>query len=169
MADPASRSKALFLEASKVLTHPRCVNCHPPDDRPRQRERAEAHDPPVVRGPDDRGAVAVRCGSCHQDRNLEHARVPGAPDWHLAPIEMVWLGRPPAALCAQIKDPARNGKRSLAQIAEHAAHDPLVGWGWAPGADRVPAPGSQARFGALIAAWIQTGAVCPEPEEEVRR
>jgi hypothetical protein len=168
VVDPAARSKALFLEASKVLTHPRCMNCHPADDRPRQRERAEAHDPPVVRGPDDRGAAAVRCGSCHQDRNLEHARVPGAPDWHLAPIEMAWLGRTPAAICAQIKDPARNGKRSLAQIADHAAHDPLVAWGWAPGADRVPAPGSQARFGALIAAWIQAGAACPGGDGERR-
>jgi len=167
IADPATRSRALFLEASKVLTHPRCVNCHPADDRPRQRDRAEAHDPPVVRGPDGHGAVGVRCGSCHQDRNLEHARVPGAPGWHLAPIEMAWIGRSPAALCAQIKDPARNGKKSLAEIAEHSAHDKLVAWGWAPGADRAPAPGSQAQFGALMAAWIQTGAACPE--EEVRR
>jgi hypothetical protein len=166
VTDPAARSKAIFLEASKVLTHPRCVNCHPADDRPRQREHAEAHDPPVVRGPDDRGPVGMRCGSCHQDRNLEHARVPGAPEWHLAPIEMAWLGRSPAAICVQIKDPARNGRRTLAQIAQHAAHDPLVAWGWAPGADRAPAPGSQARFAALVAAWVELGAVCPDEGEE---
>ena len=152
---------------AKVLTHPRCVNCHPHDDQPRQRERAEVHNPPVVRGPDNHGVPALTCGSCHQDHNLDHARVPGAPDWHLAPLEMAWLGRTPAAICAQIKDPKRNGGKSLAQIAEHTAHDKLVGWGWSPGADREPVPGSQARFGALVAAWIETGAACPE--EETRR
>ncbi|EYF03419.1 hypothetical protein [Chondromyces apiculatus] len=165
MADPEARSKALFMEAAKVLTHPRCVNCHPHDDQPRQRDRAEAHNPPVVRGPDNHGVPALACGSCHQDRNLDHARVPGAPDWHLAPIEMAWLGRTPAAICAQIKDPKRNGGKTLAQIADHTAHDKLVGWGWNPGADRQPAPGSQERFGALVAAWIETGAACPAEEK----
>ncbi len=33
--DTAARSAALFTEAGKVLTHPRCVNCHPAGDRPR--------------------------------------------------------------------------------------------------------------------------------------
>jgi hypothetical protein len=44
---------------------------------------------------------------------------------------------------------------------EHMAHDSLVGWGWAPGGQREPAPGTQAQFGALIKAWIDTGAACP--------
>lgn len=160
IADPAERSQALFLEASRVLRHPRCLNCHPSDDSPRQRD-GELHDPPVARGDADRGVPGLACASCHQDHNLDHARVPGAPGWHLAPRSMAWAGRAPAALCAQIKDPARNGGKTLAQIAEHAAHDPILAWGWAPGADRAPAPGSQAQFAALIAAWIDTGAACP--------
>jgi hypothetical protein len=164
--DRDARSRALFQEASKVLLHPRCVNCHPSDDSPRQRDRLEAHVPPVLRGPDDRGEVGVRCASCHQDANVELARVPGAPGWHLAPRSMAWMGRSLASVCAQIKDRARNGDKTLAQIAEHAAHDPLVAWGWKPGADRQPAPGTQARFGALVAAWIESGAECPE---EARR
>jgi len=45
------------------------------------------------------------------------------------------------------------------------ANDPLVGWGWAPGDGRVPAPGSQAEAAALIGAWIATGAACPAEEE----
>ena len=45
---PMQRAAALFGEASKVLTHPRCTNCHPPDDRPRQRT-SEPHEPPVGR------------------------------------------------------------------------------------------------------------------------
>lgn len=163
IVDPAERSQALFLEASRVLRHPRCLNCHPSDDSPRQRD-GELHDPPVARGEADRGVPGLACASCHQDHNLDHARVPGAPGWHMAPRSMGWAGRTPAALCAQIKDPTRNGGKTPAQIAEHAAHDPLVAWGWAPGADRAPAPGTQARFGALVAAWIDTGAVCPREE-----
>lgn len=42
------------------------------------------------------------------------------------------------------------------------AHDHLVGWGWNPGEGRAPAPGTQAQFGELIQAWIDTGAKCPK-------
>jgi hypothetical protein len=49
----------------------------------------------------------------------------------------------------------------LAELHEHMAQDDLVGWGWHPGAGREPAPGTQQTFGALIQAWIDTGAACP--------
>jgi hypothetical protein len=162
--DPEARARALFAEASKVLLHPRCVNCHPPDDTPRQGDQHGIHDPPVFRGPDDHGLPALECQSCHQDRNAELARIPGAPGWHLAPIEMAWLGKSAAQICAQIKDPARNGGKPLAAIHEHMAHDPLVAWGWDPGDGRTPAPGTQERLGALIGAWIEAGAACPAEE-----
>lgn len=164
IADRAQRSQALFVEASRVLTHARCVNCHPPDETPRQGDAHALHDPPVLRGAADRGIPALGCATCHQDRNAELARVPGAPDWHLAPAQMVWLGKSAAAICAQIKDPARNGGKTLAQIQDHMAHDALVGWAWRPGADRAPAPGTQAELGALVQAWIDTGAECPSEE-----
>src|SRR5215510_13069202 len=150
IADRVQRSQALFAEASRVLTHARCVNCHPPDEMPRQGDGHALHDPPVLRGPADRGIPALGCETCHQDRNAELARVPGAPNWHLAPAQMVWLGKSAAAICAQIKDPARNGGKTLAQIQDHMAHDALVGWAWRPGADRAPAPGTQAELGALV-------------------
>jgi hypothetical protein len=162
IADRGQRSQALFAEASKVLLHPRCLNCHPADDTPRQGDRGFRHDPPVVRGPDDHGVPAMQCGTCHQDRNLALARVPGAPDWHLAPKQMAWMGRTAAEICAQIKDPARNGGKTLAQIHEHTAHDALVAWGWEPGHGRASAPGTQKQFAALVRAWIDTGAACPE-------
>ena len=165
IAPASARSQALFAEASRVLTHPRCVNCHPPDDTPRQGDDHALHDPPVHRGAAGRGVPAMQCETCHQDRNLADARVPGAPDWHLAPTEMVWLGRTPAQICAQLSDPARNGGKTLAQIQQHLAHDGLVGWGWAPGHGRTAAPGSQAELGALFQAWIDTGAVCPAEEK----
>jgi hypothetical protein len=159
--DPRQRSIALFGEASRVIFHPRCVNCHPPDDHPRQGDEAVVHDPPVFRGPGDDGVAGLHCGACHQDRNLAHARVPGATSWHLAPVGMAWLGRSPASVCGQLKDRARNGNKTLEEIWHHTAHDPLVAWGWSPGHDRTPAPGSQKEFGDLIRAWIDTGAECP--------
>ena len=37
----------------------------------------------------------------------------------------------------------------------------MVGWAWRPGEGRIPAPGTQAEFGDLIQAWIESGAQCP--------
>jgi hypothetical protein len=159
--DTAARSAALFIEAGKVLTHPRCVNCHPAGDRPRQRDDRRLHQPPVERGADGFGLPAMRCPICHQPANFEPAGVPGDPDWHLAPRDMAWEGKTLGQICAQIKDPARNGGRSLDQIVHHVGDDHLVGWAWAPGADRRPAPGTQMQAGALLDAWVKTGAVCP--------
>jgi hypothetical protein len=164
IADRAERSRALFLEASRVLLHPRCVNCHPSGDVPHQGMQLAMHDPPVQRGPRDHGVPAMECGTCHQDRNQPLSRVPGAPKWHVAPIQMAWVGKSPGYICNQLKDPARNGGKSLAQIVEHNAHDELVAWGWVPGGGREAAPGSQQQFGDLTAAWVETGAECPLEE-----
>jgi hypothetical protein len=161
IADPAQRSAALFGEAGKVLTHPRCLNCHPATDRPTQGEDMHPHQPWVRRGDDGLGAVGLRCGTCHQEANYEPARVPGNPKWQLAPASMAWQGKSLAAICAQIKDPERNGGRSLEEIVHHMAEDELVGWGWDPGDHRTPAPGTQKSFGELIKAWADTGAHCP--------
>jgi hypothetical protein len=163
--DPSARSKALFLEVSRVLMHPRCINCHPAGDVPHQGLDLALHDPPVQRGPEDRGVVGMECAGCHQDRNQPMTRVPGAPKWHVAPIEMAWVGRTPAQICAQLKDPARNGGKTLDELLEHNSHDELVAWGWKPGADREPAPGTQEQFGVLFGAWIETGAECPDESD----
>lgn len=162
IADPAERSRALFAEAARVLQHPRCVNCHPDGDVPHQGMQLAFHDPPVVRGPQDFGVPGNECATCHQDRNQELTRVPGAPGWHLAPKEMAWVGKSISYLCHQLRDPQRNGGKTLAAVIEHSGHDKLVAWGWAPGNGRDPAPGTQEQFGALIAAWVETGAHCPE-------
>jgi hypothetical protein len=162
IADRGERSQAMFEEIGRVLTHPRCVNCHPADDSPRQGELHAMHDPPVLRGAGGRGVPALPCVGCHQDRNVELARVPGAEDWHLAPPQMVWLDRSVGTICEQVVDPLRNGGKTLAQIHDHLAHDGLVAWGWNPGSGRAPAPGTQAQLAALFQAWIDTGAVCPQ-------
>jgi hypothetical protein len=161
IADTERRSVALFEEAGKVITHPRCVNCHPRGDSPLQTDLMRPHQPLVVRGADGHGVPTLQCATCHHNTNFDPARVPGDPQWHLAPREMAWQGVPLGDICRQIKDPARNGNKTLAQIVHHMSEDHLVGWGWNPGPGRTPAPGTQKEFGALIQAWVDTGAHCP--------
>ena len=159
--DADARSMAIFTELGKVLTHPRCTNCHPATDRPRQGDEARLHQPPVTRGADGHGTEAMRCPVCHQKANFEPGRVPGHPEWHLAPREMAWEGKTVGEICAQIRDPARNGGRKVEALIEHIGKDTLVGWAWKPGFGRSPAPGTQKEAGALVAAWVNSGAACP--------
>jgi len=161
ITDTDARSAAMFIELGKVLTHPRCLNCHPAGDYPRQGDVGRLHQPPVERGPDGFGLPAMRCPICHQQANFDPGGVPGNPVWRLAPREMGWEGKTLGEICAQIKDPARNGNRSLEALVEHIGEDHLVGWAWAPGYGRQPAPGTQKEAGALVEAWVKTGAVCP--------
>jgi hypothetical protein len=163
ISDPTARSAAYFTELGKVLTNPRCLNCHPAGDRPRQGDTERLHQPPVERGADGFGLPAMRCPICHQAANFDPGGVPGDPIWHLAPREMAWEGKSIGEICAQIKDPARNGNRSLEALVEHIGEDHLVGWAWAPGSGRRPAPGTQKEADALVEAWVKTGAACPKP------
>ena len=162
------RSVALFTEAGKVLQHPRCLNCHPVERQPTQGDDLHPHMPPVHGGPENRGTKELPCTSCHGPQNTATLgtglkSIPGSDPWALAPASMAWQGFSLGEICAQLKDPARNGNRTLAQIEEHLAKDHLVGWAWHPGEGRKPAPGTQQIFGELIAAWIKTGAHCPKP------
>ena len=161
IADDQQRSLALFEEAGKVITHARCVNCHPAGDRPAQGDDRRPHMPLVVRGVDNFGAVGMRCTTCHGPANFDAAGIPGHPEWHVAPTEMAWVGKSLGEICRQIKDPQRNGGKSMEELVHHMAEDSLVGWGWKPGVGREPAPGTQKEFGELIKAWSDTGAVCP--------
>jgi hypothetical protein len=161
IADTEARSAAIFTELGKVLTHPRCVNCHPAGDRPRQTNERRLHQPPVERGVDGHGTETMRCSICHQNANFDPGRMPGHPEWHLAPREMAWEGKTLAEICAQVTDPARNGGRKVEDLIHHIGADTLVGWAWHPGFGRSPAPGTQKEAGALVDAWVKTGAVCP--------
>jgi hypothetical protein len=163
IADERARSLSLFAEAGKVLQHPRCVNCHPAGDSPHQTDHPHLHQPMVVRGSDGHGAPTLQCNTCHGPANFDPAHVPGHPEWHLAPLSMAWEGRSLGQVCEQIKDRARNGGRDLAAILHHVSDDSLVGWAWAPGTGRTPAPGTQAEFGRIMRAWVDSGAQCPGP------
>jgi hypothetical protein len=102
-------------------------------------------------------------GSCHTERNftlvgvgMSYKSIPGHPRWQLAPVEMAWEGKSVSQICAQIKDPARNGGRTLALLHEHLAKDDFVAWGWAPGEGREPAPGNQQQLGELAHSLAST-------------
>ncbi len=130
----------LFAPISAVLNHPRCMNCHPRDDRPRQGDDRHPHLQNVVRGADGLGFVNMRCTSCHGEENNLHSGLPGAPAWHLAPLSMGWQGLSDADLCTTLKDEKRNGGKTIAALVEHMEKDGLVLWGWNPGGDRAPMP-----------------------------
>jgi len=161
--EPRARSLALFEEVGKVLQSPRCLNCHPAGDRPTQTDRMRPHTPMAVRGEDGRGAPGMACTTCHHAANFDQAHVPGHPQWHLAPLSMAWQGRTLGQICEQIKDRTRNGDKDLPALVHHMKEDTLVGWAWNPGIGRTPAPGTQAQFGDLFQAWVDSGAVCPSP------
>jgi hypothetical protein len=161
----ASTSSAAFLQLYRVLTSPRCQSCHPAGDAPLQGADSHVHIQNVKRGADGHGVTAMRCDTCHQTVNLPGEHMPpGNPKWALPPPEhkMVFVGRSPAELCRQIKDPKQNGGRSLDQLLDHVANDDLVGWGWNPGDGRTLPPLSRPDTVAQMKIWIAGGAACPQ-------
>jgi mono/diheme cytochrome c family protein len=158
-------SRAAFLQIYRVLTSPRCQNCHPAGDAPLQGDDSHVHLQYVKRGKDGHGVYGMRCDTCHQATNLPGAHMPpGNPKWALPPpeLKMVFVGRSPAELCKQIKDPKQNGNRDLQALFDHIAKDDLVGWGWEPGDGRTLPPLTRPETVAQLKIWIDGGAVCPE-------
>ncbi|HZT04062.1 MAG TPA: hypothetical protein VFA39_17555 [Steroidobacteraceae bacterium] len=159
-----SRSAALFEQMLPVLEHPRCMNCHTNTGFPRQGDDRHRHIMNVSRGADGHGAVGLRCSTCHQSGNQAASGVPGAPDWHLAPLSMAWEGLTPSQLCRVLFDP-RKGGLEPAGLAAHLETS-FVRWAWSPGTDahgrpRSTPPISHRAFVALARRWVATGAVCP--------
>lgn len=162
-ASPEAGKRA-FLEVARVLQSPRCMNCHPMGDAPLQTDASRPHAMNITRTSTESG---LACATCHRDRNSEALGVPGgppgAPHWGLPPKEtpMVFQGLSPSALCAQLKDPLRNGHRSMDQLVEHVSHDPLVLWGWNPGGKRTLPPMDHASFANAFKTWAASGGACP--------
>ena len=163
-AESDSRASAAAFEALlPVMRHPRCMNCHMRGDYPRQGDDSHPHIMDVRRGVDGHGVNAVKCSTCHQDHNLVGVHMPpGAPDWGLPPaaMPMIWQDLSAHQLCQLLKDPQRNGHKTIAQIVEHM-HTPLVLWGWNPGEGRTAIPFSQGRFLHNVDLWADQGAACP--------
>ncbi|MEQ1652260.1 MAG: hypothetical protein ABL897_07225 [Hyphomicrobium sp.] len=160
-ANAAPVAGELFTPVAAVLRHPRCMNCHPRDDRPRQGDDRHPHLQNIVRGADNLGFVNARCTSCHRDENNNYSGVPGAPNWHLAPLSMGWQGLGDAELCSTLKDETKNGGKDIAALVKHMEDDKLVLWGWQPGGTRTPVPTPHPKFMTELKAWAAAGAPCP--------
>jgi hypothetical protein len=158
---------AAFATINTVLQHPRCRNCHPSGDAPLQGDEGRVHDMNVQRGPDGEGKVGQKCTTCHGPANLpasygEHTPPGEAKPWRMPPadMKMVIVGVAPGPLCEQLKDPARNGHKDMKALREHW-DDPLVKWGWDPGAGRAPVPVPHEKLVAAFETWSAAGAPCP--------
>ncbi len=163
-ADVIAAGQRGFVEVARVLQSPRCQNCHPAGDRPLQGDRGRRHRMNISRAS---VAAGLTCGECHQSANADRLGVvggpPGAPHWGLPPAAtpMIFQGRPPAALCAQLKDPAQTGGRDLPTLLHHVASDALVLWAWSPGGRRTPPPVPHAAFVDAFTTWVASGGACP--------
>jgi hypothetical protein len=164
--DPA-RGLQAFEVVRSVLQHPRCANCHIPEDAPRQLDTSRPHQMNVQRGPVGLGATAMECNTCHGEENLPAGYgpnvPPGAPHWRLPPpqTKMVFIDVSPAKLCATIKDRRETGGKDLNAMLAHNRDDKLVGWGWNPGVGRNPVPVPRDQFVAAFKTWMDAGAPCP--------
>ncbi len=160
-------SEEAFDKMMQVLTHKRCVNCHPSGDRPRQGEDSHYHNFDVQRGTDNHGVVALRCETCHQHENNDFSGVPGAPEWSLAPLSMAWEGLNRVEIAKSMLNPANNGGRDLEHIVEHLTEHELVMWAWNPGIDadgnpREKPPVPKDEYIKAVKEWAEAGAHIPE-------
>lgn len=156
-----------FNTMMQVVTHKRCINCHPSGDRPRQGEDSHLHYFNVQRGSDGHGVAALTCGSCHQKKNNSSSGVPGAPHWHLAPLSMAWEGLSKVQIAKMMIDQTSNGNRSLKDIEKHMTEDDLVLWAFEPGVNhegvaREKPPVSKEIYIRAVKEWIASGAKIPE-------
>ena len=166
LVDTSTPDEAAFEKVMSVVTHKRCMNCHPADDQPRQGEDSHIHNFGVQRGPANHGTVALQCGTCHQEANNNFSGVPGAPHWGLAPKSMGWQGLDKYEVARAMLDRSKNGNRSVADIEHHLTEDPLVLWVFEPGVnsegiEREQPPISKEEWIEAVKTWVATGAKVP--------
>jgi hypothetical protein len=162
--ETTGRSLQAFRDVASVLTSPRCLNCHVPGDGPLQGDDSHPHAMNVKRGAVGKGSAALHCSACHQTENAKFLHgPPGAAEWQLPSPKtpMAWKGLSAADLCHALKDPAKNGNRSLQDLVAHMDTS-LVRWAWNPGPGRTLPPFSHDEFVSRLKVWIETGATCPE-------
>lgn len=155
-----------FDKMMTVLTHKRCVNCHPAGDQPLQGEDSHLHNFGVQRGPDNHGVAALKCQSCHQSENNNFSGVPGAPEWSVAPKKMYWEGLTRVEIAQSMLDPSKNGGRNLDELVYHLTKHELVLWAWEPGIDasgepREKPPVPVDEYIEAVKAWAKAGAPIP--------
>jgi mono/diheme cytochrome c family protein len=154
-----------------VMIQPRCINCHTATSYPQQGDDRHRHFANVVRGPEGRGVPGVSCAGCHQGANADSTGVPGAPNWHLAPLSMRWqdLDDAPsssAVVCRTVTDRSKNHGLDGPGLLKHHGEDRLVLWAWNPGkrADgsmRTLPRLTHAEFIEATRVWVRAGTPCP--------
>ena len=159
-------SEEAFDKMMNVLTHQRCMNCHPNDNIPKQGDDRHPHYFDMSRGDNDKGFEATNCNTCHQSQNNRYSGVPGAPHWALAPASMGWEGLSRAEIAERLLDKKTNGGRSHKELIKHMTEDELVLWAWTPGVDangkpRETPPISEEEFKKVVEYWFDEGAVIP--------
>ncbi|WP_439131426.1 hypothetical protein [Polaribacter sp.] len=160
-------NKDNFNKMMDVLTHPRCMNCHPSDNVPKQGMDSHPHYFGMKRGENNHGFEATKCATCHQKENNNYSGVPGAPHWGLAPKSMAWKGLSRKEIAAVILDKSKNGGKNLKEVEKHLTEDDLVLWAWNPGVNasgnqRETPPISEEEFKKVVKEWIANGAIIPE-------
>lgn len=156
-----------FEKVMSVVTHKRCMNCHPSGDYPKQGEDSHLHNFGVQRGPADHGTAALQCSACHQEANNDFSGVPGAPHWGLAPRSMGWQGLAKYEIARAMLDRQKNGNRSKAEIEQHLTRDQLVLWAFEPGVNnegvaREKPPISKEEWIEAVKTWTAAGAPVPQ-------
>ena len=164
--DQPKASSEAFDKMMDVLTHPRCLNCHPSDHVPKQGLDAHPHYFGMSRGANNLGFQATKCTSCHQAENNNYSGVPGAPEWSLAPAKMRWEGLSRIEIAQSMMDPDRNGGRTPEETLHHLTEHELVLWAWDPGVNaegvpREPPPVSKEEYIAAVKKWFKEGHVIP--------
>lgn len=160
-----SESKVAFNKMMDVLTHQRCLNCHPSDNIPKQGEDSHSHRFDITRT--NSVTAATNCNTCHQAGNNNYSGVPGAPEWSLAPHKMRWEGLSRTEIAKSMMNPDNNGNRSAEDIMRHLTEHELVLWAWEPGVDaegnpREKPPIPVDEYVKAVKKWIELGAQIPE-------
>lgn len=163
----SERDKSIlaFRAVASVVLSPRCANCHVSGDAPLQGDDSHLHPMNVKRGVDGRGSPSLRCSACHQTENASFLHgPPGAADWRLPPAKtrLPWKDMTIGELCRALKDPLKNGGRSVKDAIPYMEENPLVRWSYNPGPGRSVPPISYDEFVSSLKEWIDTGAACPE-------
>ena len=153
----------------EVTSHPRCSNCHVgPSERPMWSGptygKARVHGMNIQAGESRIGAETIQCSTCHAYREGSNDTPHGAPqvamNWQLAPVEADWFGKTSEEICTQLRDPTRNGGRTMVELAEHLNHDLILHWAWSPGCGREAAPYSLQEHIDDLLVWGVAGFPC---------
>ncbi len=176
LTPPATATKAVGMAAwariYEVASHPRCSNCHVgASDVPMwsgpSYGKTRPHGMAVRAGESRIGVEYIPCATCHVTDDVVQRGNPNpheaprvAAPWMLAPVEAHWFGQSSADICQQLRDPARNGGRDMADLAAHLDHDVILHWAWNPGGGREPAPYSLQDHVTDLLTWGTAGFPC---------